>query len=86
VGDSERGVWLERTSARVGGEWARPEYILSCVSVSFRSTTLAAAVLFPVDEAALSVLAGVSCSGSAGVAELDGLEACGGIWNWLESF
>jgi hypothetical protein len=58
----------------------------SCVSVSFRSTTLAAAVLFPVDEAALSVLAGVSCSGSAGVAELDGLEACGGIWNWLESF
>lgn len=57
----------------------------SWVSVSFRSTT-GAAVFSPVDEAALAVLAVVSCSGSAGVAELDDLEACGGIWNWLESF
>lgn len=58
----------------------------SWVSVSFRSTILAAAVLFPVDEAALAVLAVVFCSGSAGVAESDALGACGGIWNWLESF
>lgn len=59
---------------------------ISCVSVSFRSTILGAAVLFPVDEAAVAVLAVVFRSGSAGVAELDSLEACGGIWYWLESF